>query len=142
MRLYAVHVKPDAEPVLMSEGFAWASFFLGPLWLASQRAWIPAAFSLSAYVVVLLWLPAAWGVAAACRIALLLGLKSAEYPAVLQLLQSAEHTDQIRRWPWGRIVVSLLFLLTVAAHLVVQILLCQPLSCSDLLWLRMSAFQG
>ncbi|HVZ07682.1 DUF2628 domain-containing protein [Rhodopila sp.] len=74
MRLYAVHVKPDAEPVLMSEGFAWASFFLGPLWLASQRAWIPAAFSLLAYVVVLLWLPAAWGVAAACGIALLLGL--------------------------------------------------------------------
>lgn len=87
-------------------------------------------------------LAALFALAAALVIALLLGLKSAEYPAVLQLLQSAEHTDQIRRWPWGRIVVSLLFLLTVAAHLVVQILLCQPLSCSDLLWLRMSAFQG
>ncbi len=50
MRIYAALLKPDAEPVLLREGFSWGALILGPVWLAANRAWIAAAISLAAYV--------------------------------------------------------------------------------------------
>ena len=42
MKLYSAHLKADAEPVLVREGFAWGALIFGPLWLAVHRAWIAA----------------------------------------------------------------------------------------------------
>ena len=53
MKVYTALLKPDAEPVLVREGFAWGGLFLGPVWLAAHRAWIPAALSLAAYILVI-----------------------------------------------------------------------------------------
>jgi Protein of unknown function (DUF2628) len=74
VRLYAVHLKAGAEPVLMSEGFAWGTFFLGPLWLAAHRAWIAAALSLAAYVLIVSLASPALAVLLCAGVALLLGL--------------------------------------------------------------------
>jgi hypothetical protein len=52
MRLYTALLKADAEPVLVREGFSWGALILGPLWLAAHRAWIAAALSLAAYVLI------------------------------------------------------------------------------------------
>ena len=41
MTSWTVHLRPDAEPVLLREGWSWGAFLLGPLWLLSQRAWVP-----------------------------------------------------------------------------------------------------
>ena len=57
LKIYTVLVKAGREPVLMSEGFAWGAFFLGPLWLAAHRAWIAAAISLAAYVLIAVLAP-------------------------------------------------------------------------------------
>jgi hypothetical protein len=43
VKIYAALLKPDSEPVLVREGFAWGALFFGPLWLAIHRAWIAAA---------------------------------------------------------------------------------------------------
>ena len=50
MRFWTAHIRPDAEPILVREGFAWGALVFGPLWLALHRAWIPAALSLAAFV--------------------------------------------------------------------------------------------
>lgn len=49
MRIYTAHLRDDAEPVLIREGFSFAAMAFGPLWLLLNRAWIPAALSLAAY---------------------------------------------------------------------------------------------
>ena len=43
MRGYTAHLKPGRTPVLVPEGFSWAAWLFGPLWLAAHRAWVPAA---------------------------------------------------------------------------------------------------
>jgi hypothetical protein len=53
MKTWTAHLRRDAEPVLLREGFSWGAFFFGPLWLAAHRAWIPAALCLLVYVLVL-----------------------------------------------------------------------------------------
>lgn len=57
MNFYSAHLKAGAAPVLVREGFCWAAFLLGPLWLAAHRSWIPAALSLAAYVLVAVLAP-------------------------------------------------------------------------------------
>ena len=52
VKIYTALLKPDAEPVLVREGFAWGALFFGPLWLAAHRAWIAAAISLAAYILI------------------------------------------------------------------------------------------
>ena len=74
MKLYAVFVKPGAETAMMSEGFAWGTFFFGPLWLAINQAWIAAATSLAAYVMIVTLAPPALTGILAVGLALLLGL--------------------------------------------------------------------
>lgn len=48
MKVWTAHLRDDAEPVLVREGFAWGALFFGPLWLAFHRAWIPAILAFAA----------------------------------------------------------------------------------------------
>jgi hypothetical protein len=50
MKIYTSHTKPGDDPVLVREGFSWAAFLLGPLYLAAHRAWVPAALNLAAII--------------------------------------------------------------------------------------------
>ena len=49
MRIYTAHLRDNAEPVLIREGFSLGAMEFGPLWLLLNRAWIPAALSFAAY---------------------------------------------------------------------------------------------
>ena len=42
MTSWTAHLKAGRQPVLVREGWSWLAFILGPIWLAFQRAWIPA----------------------------------------------------------------------------------------------------
>jgi Protein of unknown function (DUF2628) len=74
VKLYAALLKTGAEPVLVREGFAWGAFFFGPLWFAAHRAWVAAAFSLAATVLVVALLPQSLSVLAVFALAILFGL--------------------------------------------------------------------
>jgi hypothetical protein len=52
MKVWTAHLRPNAEPILVPEGFAWLALIFGPLWLAVHRAWIPAAIVLAADVMI------------------------------------------------------------------------------------------
>lgn len=53
MRAYTAHIKPNRVPVLIREGWSWAGFLFGPLWLLMVRAWIPAVLEIAVLVLVL-----------------------------------------------------------------------------------------
>jgi uncharacterized membrane protein (DUF4010 family) len=42
MKVWTVHEKPSASPVLIREGFSFGALLFGPVWFAAQRAWLPA----------------------------------------------------------------------------------------------------
>ena len=42
MKIWTVHEKPNASPVLVREGLSFGALFFGPVWLAAQCAWLPA----------------------------------------------------------------------------------------------------
>ena len=46
MKIWTVHLRDDAPPVLVREGFSLGRALFGPLWLALHRAWVPAVFAL------------------------------------------------------------------------------------------------
>lgn len=73
MKIYAALLKSDAEPVLVRESFAWGALFLGPLWLAVHRAWIAAAISLAAYVLLVALAPGPANAILGMGLALILG---------------------------------------------------------------------
>ncbi|HTW70365.1 MAG TPA: DUF2628 domain-containing protein, partial [Acetobacteraceae bacterium] len=52
MRFWTGYLRPDAAPVLVREGFSWGALIFGPLWLAAHRAWIPAALTLAAIILI------------------------------------------------------------------------------------------
>jgi len=52
VRVYTSHVRAGADPVLVHEGFSWAAFLFGPVYLAVHRAWIAAALNLAALILV------------------------------------------------------------------------------------------
>jgi hypothetical protein len=60
MRIYTTHVKPGAAPILLREAFSWGAVLFGPLYFAVNRAWIPAAFSLAASVLIGVLTPPAY----------------------------------------------------------------------------------
>jgi disulfide bond formation protein DsbB len=64
-------------------------------------------------------------------IAMLLGFKSAEYPATLRLLQRGESPDRLQRRPWGRIAMCLLFVLMVGANLASIASWCGGTGCNE-----------
>jgi hypothetical protein len=74
MRLYTALLKPDAEPILVREGFSWGALILGPLWLAAHRAWIAAALSLAGYVLIAALATEPANLILATGLALILGL--------------------------------------------------------------------
>jgi hypothetical protein len=74
MRIYTTHVKQGAAPVLLREGFSWASVLFGPLYFAVNLAWIPAAFSLAASVLINALAPPAYAVLLSLGFLVLQGL--------------------------------------------------------------------
>jgi Protein of unknown function (DUF2628) len=50
MRIWTVHLRDDAPPVLVREGFSLGAAVFGPIWLALHRAWLPAALVLAVWV--------------------------------------------------------------------------------------------
>jgi hypothetical protein len=53
VKIFTTHARPGEPPVLLREGFSWAGFFFGFLYLAANRAWIQAALNLAALLLVL-----------------------------------------------------------------------------------------
>jgi hypothetical protein len=49
---WTAHIRSGAAPVLVREGFSWGALLFGPLWLATHRAWIAAALTLAAFVLI------------------------------------------------------------------------------------------
>jgi len=74
---------------------------------------------------------ALFSLTAILTIAALLGVKSAEYPATLLLLQSAEKENEPRRTPWGRIGAGTIFVLLAGAHLMASMGGCGRLVCDE-----------
>jgi hypothetical protein len=74
MKTYTALLKADAEPVLVREGFAWGALIFGPFWLAAHRAWIAAAISLAALVLIAALVPQPANGIGAMAVALILGL--------------------------------------------------------------------
>ncbi len=74
MKIYGAHLKADAEPVLVREGFSWGALLFGPIWLALHRAWIAAAISLAATVLIVTLAPAPLAGVLGLALAVLLGL--------------------------------------------------------------------
>jgi hypothetical protein len=68
VNFYTAHIRSGTPPVLVRDGFSWGALFFGPLWLAAYRAWIAAALSLAAFVLIIVLTEG--GVAAALLIAL------------------------------------------------------------------------
>jgi hypothetical protein len=74
VKTYTALLKANAEPVLVREGFAWGALILGPLWLAAHRAWVAAAISLAADVLIAVLAPQPASGILAAGVALILGL--------------------------------------------------------------------
>jgi hypothetical protein len=74
VRTYTALLRADAEPVLVKEGFSWGALIFGPLWLAVHRAWIAAAISLAACVLLAALAPRPGGIILTAGLALILGL--------------------------------------------------------------------
>ena len=83
MRVYTVHLRtgaglPDADAVLVKEGFCWPAFFVGILWALWHRMWLTAILFLVAMVAVeavaqLFALDSTTGTALSLAVALLIG---------------------------------------------------------------------
>ena len=74
MRCWTAHLRDDAAPVLVREGFSWGALCLGPLWLAWHRAWIAAAISAAAIVLILILADAATATVLLFGLAILLAV--------------------------------------------------------------------
>ena len=73
MKVYAALLKPDAEPVLVREGFAWGALFLGRCgWLCIVPG-LPPRSALAAYVLLAALAPRPAGAILAVGLALILG---------------------------------------------------------------------
>ncbi len=74
MRIWTAHVRPNAAPVLVREGWSLGAFVFGCLWLFARGAFIPAALALAAEVLVGVLTAGAARIVLELGIALLLGL--------------------------------------------------------------------
>jgi Protein of unknown function (DUF2628) len=73
VRFWTGHMRSGTAPVLVREGFAWGAFLFGPLWLAVHRAWVPAALTLAAGILILALTPGAMATALMLALAVWLG---------------------------------------------------------------------
>lgn len=87
-------------------------------------------------------LSALFSLVALATIAGLLGVKSAEYPATLVLMQMAEEPDIQVRTPWARITTCATFTLLVGAHLAATMTACDPGICDENLFGRLQLQTG
>ena len=76
MKMWTAHLRPDAEPILVPEGFSWLAMIFGPLWLAVHRAWIPAAIVLALDVIGAFLLPEPLSFVLDAGLAILVGLSA------------------------------------------------------------------
>lgn len=74
MRFWTAHLRNDAEPVLLREGFSWGALVFGPLWLLAHRVWIPAALVFAAQAFIVLLAPEPIDFVLFAAMALLLGM--------------------------------------------------------------------
>ena len=74
MRFWTAHVRADAAPVLVREGFSWGALLFGPLWLAVHRAWIAAVLALAASVLIVVLAKTDIAAALLATLMVLLGL--------------------------------------------------------------------
>ncbi len=74
MKVWTAHLRQDAEPRLLREGFSWGALLFGPIWLAANRAWIAAALGLAAYVLIAAMAPDPADLILTAGLAWLLGL--------------------------------------------------------------------
>jgi Protein of unknown function (DUF2628) len=74
VKYWTAHTKPEAEPILLREGFSWGALIFGPFWLAAQRAWVPAVLALAAEVLAAVLLREPFSLVVGCGLALFLGL--------------------------------------------------------------------
>jgi len=47
VRVWTAHLRADAAPVLVPEGFSIGAFLLGPIWFLARGAFVPAALALA-----------------------------------------------------------------------------------------------
>jgi hypothetical protein len=74
MRFWTAHLRSGRPPVLVREGFSWGALVFGPLWFASQCAWIPAVLALAASVLIAALAPPAAATVLLIGLAWLFGL--------------------------------------------------------------------
>ncbi|HJS84220.1 MAG TPA: DUF2628 domain-containing protein [Acetobacteraceae bacterium] len=74
MRIWTAHLRANAAPVLVPEGFSVGAFLLGPIWLLARGALIPAALALAIALLVGLLTSGGSRIALELGIALLLGV--------------------------------------------------------------------
>lgn len=74
MKFWTAHLRAGAAPVLVREGFSWGALFFGPIWLAVHRAWIAAALTAAAFVVIAVLTPDGVMAALLTTLIVLLGL--------------------------------------------------------------------
>jgi len=48
VRVWTAHLRANAAPVLVREGFSLGAFLLGPIWFLARGAFVPAALALAA----------------------------------------------------------------------------------------------
>jgi hypothetical protein len=74
MKFWTAHLRRDTAPVLIPEAFSIGALVFGPLWLALHQAWIPAALSLTAAILIAALAPEPIDLVLSAALALLLGL--------------------------------------------------------------------
>jgi hypothetical protein len=74
VKFWTAHLRAGTAPVLVREGFSWGALFFGPIWLAVHRAWIAAALTVAAFVLIVVLTPGAVMVALLTTLIALLGL--------------------------------------------------------------------
>lgn len=74
MRVYTVHTRVGAAPVLVREGFSWAAATINFVWFALNGAWIVAAIALAACVLIALYAPPSFGLPVYLALAVALGV--------------------------------------------------------------------
>jgi hypothetical protein len=52
VRIWTAHEKFRTTPILVREGFAFGALLFGPLWLATNAAWIPAIITLALAILI------------------------------------------------------------------------------------------
>lgn len=95
--------------------------------IALRQLWMQSAATTQSQPVCLF--AALFALAAIVVIACLLGLKSAEYPGTLLLLQTAEAAEEKHGMPWGRILVCAIFIAAVAVTLFGSMINCTSAAC-------------